>query len=221
MDGAGKGRKALAEVGIQMPEAAKVAVAVDSGTMSGPLVPVTGRPDGAAAAGRRWDIAGAAMRAATVVSSLLALALMVSAEQRGELSLFGFQLPLHSKWSFSDSLEYLVGISAAVAAHSLLQLLLSVRKLVKKAPVIPSRRHGWVIFAGDQAFAYAMMSAGSAAAGITNLNRTGIRHTALPDFCKPLHRFCDRMAISITFAFLSCLLLATSAILDVLWLSKY
>ncbi|XP_038981321.1 CASP-like protein 3A1 isoform X2 [Phoenix dactylifera] len=150
MDGAGKGRKALAEVGIQMPEAAKVAVAVDSGTMSGPLVPVTGRPDGAAAAGRRWDIAGAAMRAATVVSSLLALALMVSAEQRGELSLFGFQLPLHSKWSFSDSLEYLVGISAAVAAHSLLQLLLSVRKLVKKAPVIPSRRHGWVIFAGDQ-----------------------------------------------------------------------
>ncbi|KAG1367811.1 CASP-like protein 3A1 [Cocos nucifera] len=204
-----------------MPEAAKVAAAADSATMSGPLVPVMGGPDGAAEAGRRWEVAGAVVRAATVVSSLLALALMVSAEQRGELSLLGFELPLYSKWSFSDSLEYLVGISAAVAAHSLLQLLLAIRKLVKKAPVIPSRRHAWVIFAGDQAFAYAMMSAGSAAAGVTNLNRTGIRHAALPDFCKTLHRFCDHMAISITFAFISCLLLAISAILDVLWLSSY
>nr|XP_010924657.1 CASP-like protein 3A1 [Elaeis guineensis] len=220
MDAAVKGRKAPAEVGIQMPEVAKVAAAADSGTMSGPLVPVTGGTDSAAEGGRRWEVAGAVVRAVTVVSSLLALALMVSAEQRGELSLLGFQLPLYSKWSFSDSLEYLVGISAAVAAHSLLQLLLTMRKLLKKALVIPSRRHAWVIFAGDQAFAYAMMSAGSAAAGVTNLNRTGIRHTALPDFCKPLHRFCDRMAISITFAFISCLLLAISAILDVLWLSR-
>ncbi|XP_073109000.1 uncharacterized protein [Elaeis guineensis] len=92
-----------------MPEAVKVATAADSGTMSGPLVPVTGRPDGASADGRRWDMAGAAMRAATVVSSLLALALMVSAEQRGELSLLGFHLPLYSKWSFSDSLEFEFG----------------------------------------------------------------------------------------------------------------
>lgn len=88
-----------------MPEAAKVAAGADSGTMSGPLVPVTGGSDGAAESGRRWDVVGTVVRAATVVSSLLALGLMVSAEQRGQLSLLGFQLPLYSKWSFSDSLE--------------------------------------------------------------------------------------------------------------------
>ncbi|KAH7651343.1 Casparian strip membrane protein domain-containing protein [Dioscorea alata] len=65
------------------------------------------------------------------------------------------------------------------------------------------------------------ISAGSAAAGVTNLNRTGIRHSALSDFSIPLHRFCDRMAVSIAFTFLSCLFLAISAILDVLWLSYY
>lgn len=72
-----------------------------------------------------------------------------------------------------------------------------------------------------QAFAYALMSAGSAASGVTNLNRTGIRHTALPDFCKPLHKFCDHVAISIAFTFISCFLLATSAVQDVLWLSQH
>jgi hypothetical protein len=40
-----------------------------------------------------------------------------------------------------------------------------------------------------QAFAYALMSAGSAASGVTNLNRTGIRHTPLPNFCKSLHKY--------------------------------
>lgn len=72
-----------------------------------------------------------------------------------------------------------------------------------------------------QAFAYALMSAGSAASGVTNLNRTGIRHTALPDFCKPLHNFCDHVAISIAFTFTSCFLLATSAVQDVIWLSQH
>lgn len=46
--------------------------------------------------------------------------------------------------------RYLVGILAAVAAHSLLQLLLSLRKLAQGLPVIPSHSHAWVIFAGDQ-----------------------------------------------------------------------
>ncbi|XP_020098449.1 CASP-like protein 3A1 [Ananas comosus] len=213
--------KGVAEVGIEMGEAgaAKVAAAAESGTMSGPLVAAAA--ERGAAERRRWDAAAAAARVAAAASSLLALGIMVSAEQRGSLSVFGLQLPLYSKWSFSDSLEYLVGISAAVAAHSLLQLLLSMRKLVKRVPVIPSRSHAWVLFAGDQVFAYAMMSAGSAAAGVTNLNRAGIRHTALPNFCKPLHQFCNRMVISITFAFLSCLFLAISAVLDVIWLSKF
>ena len=65
-----------------------------------------------------------------------------------------------------------------------------------------------------------MMSAGSAASGVTNLNRTGIRHTALPNFCKPLHSFCDHVAISIAFTFFSCILLAMSAVQHVIWLSK-
>lgn len=71
-----------------------------------------------------------------------------------------------------------------------------------------------------QVFAYAMISAGSAASGVTNLNHTGIRHTALPNFCKYLHSFCDHVAISIAFTFFSCILLAMSAVQDVIWLSK-
>lgn len=72
-----------------------------------------------------------------------------------------------------------------------------------------------------QVFAYALMSAGSAASGVTNLNRTGIRHTALPNFCKPLHKFCDHVGISIAFTFTSCFLLATSVVQDVIWLSQH
>ncbi|KAK6125064.1 hypothetical protein DH2020_041180 [Rehmannia glutinosa] len=116
---------------------------------------------------------------------------------------------------------YLVGVSAAVALHSLLQLLIIVSRMLRKSPVIASRKHAWLIFAGDQIFAYAMMSAGSAASGVTNLNRTGIQHSALPNFCKPLHVFCDCVAVSIAFTFFSCFLLAISVVLDVVWLSKY
>lgn len=72
-----------------------------------------------------------------------------------------------------------------------------------------------------QIFAYAVMSAGSAASGVTNLNRTGIRHSSLPNFCKPLHVFCDRVAVSIAFAFFTCFLLAISALLDVVCLANY
>lgn len=46
--------------------------------------------------------------------------------------------------------RYLVGVSAAVAAHSLLQLLISALRLRRNSPVIPSRKHAWLIFAGDQ-----------------------------------------------------------------------
>ncbi|KAJ0986414.1 hypothetical protein J5N97_004770 [Dioscorea zingiberensis] len=209
MDVKASGRTAPAEVGIQMPETKPA----ESVTMGGERPP--------AMESRRRDMAGLGLRAACLASSLVSLCLLVTAEQHGEVSLYGFQLPLYSKWSFSDSFEYLVGISAAVTAYSVMQLLLSGRSVLKKAPVIPSRSQCWALFAGDQVFAYLMISAGSAAAGVTNLNRTGIRHSALPDFCKPLHRFCDRVTVSITFAFLSGLFLATSAVLDVLWLSNY
>lgn len=57
------------------------------------------------------------------------------------------------KWVNSVDLlfiRYLVGVSAAVSAHSLLQLLIGISRLLRKSPVIPSRNHAWLIFAGDQ-----------------------------------------------------------------------
>jgi hypothetical protein len=64
-----------------------------------------------------------------------------------------------------------------------------------------------------------MMSAGSAAAAVSNLNRTGIQHTPLPNFCKPLPHFCNFSAASIAGAFLCCVFLTTSAVIDVIWLA--
>ncbi|CAL5443919.1 unnamed protein product [Camellia sinensis] len=215
-----------AEIGIQLAET-KV---VESGPMSGPLVSAA-RTDRSIR--RKLDVTHAVLRVACLLASVTALSLMATAEESATVSIFGFSLPVYSKWSFSDSFDelksvkfvpenrYLVGVSAAVAAHSLLQLLISILRLLRNSPVIPSRNHAWIIFAGDQAFAYAMMSAGSAASGVTNLNRTGIRHSALPNFCKPLHSFCDRVAVSIAFTFISWFLLAASAVVDVIWLSKY
>ncbi|XP_059643444.1 CASP-like protein 3A1 [Cornus florida] len=208
------GRKTPSEVGIQLPEAK---VAAETGSMSGPLVPT--RPDRNSS--RRTDITHVVLRLLCLSTSVVALSFMATAKKSATISIYGFSLPVYSKWSFSDSFEYLVGVSAAVAAHSLLQLLISASRLLRKSPVVPSRNHAWLIFAGDQVFAYAMMSAGSAASGVTNLNRTGIRHSALPNFCKPLHSFCDHVAVSIAFSFFSCFLLAASAIVDVIWLSKY
>ncbi|KAJ0755511.1 putative casparian strip membrane protein [Helianthus annuus] len=125
--------------------------------------------------------------------------------------------PLHPK----PLLCYLVGVSAAAGVHSLLQLLMTSRMLLRKSSIISSKKHAWLLFASDQVFAYAMMSCGSAASGVTNLNRTGIKHSSLPNFCKPLHSFCDRVAVSIAFAFFGCFLLAMSSVLDVVWLSAY
>ncbi|MQM07740.1 hypothetical protein Taro_040579 [Colocasia esculenta] len=206
MDAAANGMGAPpTEVRVKMPEAEKVA-AVDAPG----LVARTGA-----------DAVRLALRMASLATSAVSLSLMLSSEQSGTLSLYGFQLPVSSKWSFSEAFEFLVGVSVAVAAHSMLQLLVAAARMVRRSPVIASQSHAWIIFACDQAFAYAMMSAGSAAAGVTNLNRTGIRHSALPDFCKPLHRFCDRVAVSIAFAFLSWVLLAASAVFDVFWLWSY
>ncbi|KAL8458327.1 hypothetical protein ACS0TY_035998 [Phlomoides rotata] len=199
------------EVSIQLPETKMT-------TESGPLV--SQRPERCVTC-RKADVMHAVIRLLCLFTSLTALSVMTKAEQASTISLYGFSLPLYSKWSFSDSFEYLVGVSAAVAVHSLLQLLINVCRLLRKSPVVPSRNHAWLIFAGDQIFAYAMMSAGSAASGVTNLNRTGIHHSPLPNFCKPLAVFCDRVAVSIAFTFFSCFLLALSAILDVVRLSKY
>ncbi|CAI9114193.1 OLC1v1014854C1 [Oldenlandia corymbosa var. corymbosa] len=207
------------EVNIQLPETAKMGGAPTSVTMSGPLVS-SSRPSVRSVHGK-MDIAHVVLRLACLLTSVTSLAVMITAKQASTISLYGFSLPVSSKWSFSDSLEYLVGVSAAAAVHSLLQLFISGSRSLRKSPVIPSRNHAWLLFVGDQIFAFAMMSAGSAASGVTNLNRTGIRHSALPNFCKPLNVFCNRVAVSIVFVFFSCFLLAISVVLDVIWLSKY
>ncbi|KAK2971144.1 hypothetical protein RJ640_008568 [Escallonia rubra] len=204
------GRKTPPEVAVQLPEAK---VAAESGQL------VAARPEKSVR--RKVELLHVIMRLLCLFTSVAALSSMVTAEEAATISIYGFNLPVYSKWSFSDSFEFLVGVSAAVAVHSLLQLLIGSSRLLRKSPVIPSHNHAWFIFAGDQVFAYAMMSAGSAASGVTNLNRTGIRHSSLPNFCKSLHGFCDRVAVSIAFTFFSCFLLATSTVLDVVWLSKY
>lgn len=52
--------------------------------------------------------------------------------------------------------RYLVGVSAAVVAHSSLQFLISLSRLLRKSPLIPSRSHAWLIFAGDQVLYFAI-----------------------------------------------------------------
>ncbi|CAI8608105.1 unnamed protein product [Vicia faba] len=186
-------------------------------TMSGPLVAATEKT----IRRRRTEAMQLILRALSMATSVVSLSLMITAQQNSSVSIYGFRLPVHSKWSFSPSYEFVVGVCVAVAAHSLLQLLIGTSRFLRASSVIPSRTHAWVLFAGDQAFAYALMSAGSAASGVTNLNRTGIRHTPLPNLCKPLHMFCDHVAISIAFTFISCFLLATSAVHDVIWLTQH
>jgi hypothetical protein len=46
--------------------------------------------------------------------------------------------------------RFLVGMSAASAAYSLAQLFIIVHRAVKKISMVPSRRHLWLLFAGDQ-----------------------------------------------------------------------
>ncbi|KAK8479337.1 hypothetical protein V6N13_063227 [Hibiscus sabdariffa] len=170
----------------------------------------------------RGDVVVLAIRLLCMATSVTAMWFMVTARQVSAASFYGFQLQLHSKWSFSYSFEYLVGVTATATAYSLVQLLIAAsRLLLRKSPVIPSRNQAWLLFAGDQILAYAMMSAGSAASGVTNLNRTGIRHTALPNFCKSLDSFCDHVAVSIAFTFFSCVMYGAAAVQDVIWLSNH
>nr|WDD38973.1 CASP-like protein 3A1 [Fagopyrum tataricum] len=197
--------KSVKEVALDMPEL--------ESTMNSWLVPPFGRSDPKDI----LQVGHAVIRVLCLVSSVVCLSLMVTSEEEANISLYGIQFPVSSKWTFSDSFEYLVGVSAAVIAYSVLQLLICLCRFRTKAS---SRNFGWIVFAGDQVLAYAMMSAASASAGVANLNRTGIKHTALPNFCEPLHAFCSRVAASIVFAFFCGFLLATSSILDIICLSK-
>lgn len=52
---------------------------------------------------RKQEMLHVILRLLCVLTSVTALSLMVTAKQSGEISLYGFDLPLYSKWSFSDS----------------------------------------------------------------------------------------------------------------------
>ncbi|KAF8062849.1 hypothetical protein N665_1191s0004 [Sinapis alba] len=169
---------------------------------------------------RRNDVAMFMSRAMCMAVSAVAVLLMVTARETSMTTLYGFEFQLHAVWSLSDSLIYLVVVSSATVIYSLLQLVLSGTRLMRRSPVIPTRKQAWVCFLADQILGYAMVSGGSAALGVTNVNRTGIRHMPLPNFCKSLGFFCDHLAISVVFALFAFLLLAASSILDVLHLSR-
>nr|KAJ0228310.1 hypothetical protein LSAT_V11C100014860 [Lactuca sativa] len=189
----------------------KVAAEAETGTMSGSLRPLVSSSS-TTKFSRNYHVMYIGLRLVCFSASLISVVVMTTAKQKSSISVFGFDLPLNSR--------YVVGVSSVVGVHSLLQLVMTISRMLRKSLVFSSRSHAWLIFASDQVLAYAMISAGSAATGVTNLNRTGIKHTALPNFCKPLHSFCERVGVSIGFAFFNCVLLATSAFLDVVWLSS-
>ncbi|CAI9267523.1 unnamed protein product [Lactuca saligna] len=197
----------------------KVAAEAETGTMSGSLRQLVSSSS-TTKFSRNYHVMYIGLRLVCFSASLISVVVMTTAKQKSSISVFGFDLPLNSRWSLSGSFQYVVGVSSVVGVHSLLQLVMTISRMLRKSLVFSSRSHAWLIFASDQVLAYAMISAGSAATGVTNLNRTGIKHTALPNFCKPLHSFCERVGVSIGFAFLNCVLLAISAFLDVLWLSN-
>ncbi|KAJ4897928.1 CASP-like protein 3A1 [Raphanus sativus] len=169
---------------------------------------------------RRGDVAMVVLRAMCMAVSAVAVLLMVTARETSMTTLYGFEFQLHAVWSLSDSLIYLVVVTSATVIYSCLQLVLSGTRLMRRSPVVPTRRQAWFCFVADQILGYAMVSGGSAALGVTNMNRTGIRHMPLPNFCKSLDFFCDHLAISIVFALFAFLLLAASSILDVVALSR-
>ncbi|KAL4559994.1 hypothetical protein LXL04_032142 [Taraxacum kok-saghyz] len=197
----------------------KVAAEADSDTMSGSFG-LWFSSSSSIKFSRNYHVMYIGLRLVCLLASLITVVVMTTAEQKSSISIFGFDLPLNAKWSLSGSFQYVVGVSSVVGVHSLLQLMITVSRMLRKSSVFSSRNHAWLIFASDQVLAYAMISAGSAATGVSNLNRTGIKHTPLPNFCKPLHTFCERVGVAIGFAFFNCLLLAISAFLDVIWLSN-
>jgi hypothetical protein len=95
-----------AEVAVQLPES-KVAADNISGTMSGPLVGASGGGTTAAMRpfGRKAEVMHVLLRLLCIITSVAALSFMVTAQQSSTISIYGFMLPVQSKWSFSHSFE--------------------------------------------------------------------------------------------------------------------
>jgi hypothetical protein len=77
----------------------KTAALESSGTitMSGPLEKTSRR--------RRNEAMQLILRALCMGSSIVSLSLMITAKQNKSVPIYGFQLPVQSKWSFSQSYE--------------------------------------------------------------------------------------------------------------------
>lgn len=97
------GGKNAGEMNIQLPE---TKVAAEMGTISGPLVsPRPSLRPNPGSVPAKMDIAHVVLRLACLLTSVTALSLMATAKQASTISLYGFNLPVYSKWSFSDSFE--------------------------------------------------------------------------------------------------------------------
>ncbi|KAL1187687.1 CASP-like protein [Cardamine amara subsp. amara] len=170
---------------------------------------------------RRREVVQVALRGGCLAASATAMAVMLTATEEGVADIYGFKLTLSSNWSFSPSYQYVVGACTATMLYSLIQLSLGVYRLLTGSPITPSRFQAWLSFSSDQLFGCLMMSAGSAGCGVTNLNKTGIRHTPLPDFCKTLSSFCNHVALSLLLVFLSFFFIASSSLFNLLVLSTH
>lgn len=82
------------EVAVQLPEMTK-------------LRPIGGliEPSDRSLDRLRADLCQLMLRLICVATSVTAMSLMVTAAESSTVSIYGFELPVHSKWSFSDVFE--------------------------------------------------------------------------------------------------------------------
>lgn len=82
-------------------------VAAENGTMNGSLVEARQAGDDRSAELllQRADVVQVGVRFLCMAASLAALLFMVTAKEASTVSVYGFSLPVYSKWSFSDSFE--------------------------------------------------------------------------------------------------------------------
>lgn len=81
----------------------------ENGRMSGPLVPervTSGDNDRKSGLSLlKGEVVQVVLRLLCMATSVTALLFMVTARQASTVSIYGFPLPVYSKWSFSDSFE--------------------------------------------------------------------------------------------------------------------
>uniref|UniRef100_A0A1D1YS11 CASP-like protein n=1 Tax=Anthurium amnicola TaxID=1678845 RepID=A0A1D1YS11_9ARAE len=146
----------------------------------------------------RWRREGFLEKAALVLrvlgSLFSALAFLVMASNR------------HGDWrQFNKYQEYryLVAISALAFLYTAAQVVRQVLRLAGRSDTVWTRAMATADFAGDQVFAYLLMSALSAAVPITNRMREGADNS-----------FTDASAASISMAFFAFASLALSALVS-------